>query len=290
VRQVEKRIALVTCSKYPNLTESDRILAGALTKAGADAVAVDWRDPSVQWSNFNLAVVRSTWDYHLYPDEFSAWIDHVATATHLVNSAGMMQWNRNKGRYLIDLLGCGISVVDFTVVEPGNTLPYRRLYQFDWNEVVVKPLIGASAWQIMRVAAEDFERSIPSELQASGYIVQPFLPEIEAGEYSVIFFNCEYSHTVLKKPRPGDFRTQTELGGSVELVHPSDSVIQQATKIVRRLFGRPTYARIDGIVRDGRFLLMEAELIEPELYFHLAPNAANTFASTLLALIQDKRR
>lgn len=282
---MEKRIALVTCNKYPDLTRSDRILADALRKLGAHIVAADWRDADIRWSDFDLAVVRSTWDYHLAPEAFALWIDSVDKATRLVNPARLMQWNSNKGRYLADLQGCGIRVLPFTHVDPGGEIPQRWLSQSAWNDVVVKPAIGASAWQILRVRAEHLEHSIAPQLRSTGFLIQPYAPEIEAGEYSVIFFGGKYSHTVLKKPRSGDFRTQPELGATQQVVEPPKSVVTEAAAVLTALPEQSTYARIDGIVQDGHFVLMEAELIEPELFFHLHPAATQTFAHCLLAQV-----
>ena len=280
-----KRIALVTCSKYPGLTASDRILAAALRDDGAHAVAVDWLDHRVAWHEFDLAVVRSTWDYHLRPDEFSAWIGRVAAATRLVNAAELMLWNSNKDRYLADLLGHGVPVLPFAAVGPGSAVPHRWWEQLAGEDIVIKPPVGASAWQIFRVRAGDLEGALTPELRKSGYLVQAYAPEIEAGEYSIIFFGADYSHTVLKKPRPGDFRTQPELGATQQLVQSPDALIAQAREVLACLPVRPTYARIDGIIQGGRFVLMEAELIEPELFFHLYPAGAQTFATSLLALL-----
>jgi hypothetical protein len=44
----------------------------------------------------------------------------------------------------------------------------------------------------------------------------------------------------------------------------------------------PLYARIDGIATEGGFLVMEAELHEPGLFFPLAPAAAEAFAVAII--------
>ena len=120
------------------------------------------------------------------------------------------------------------------------------------------------------------------ELRSTGYILQPYLREVENGEYSLVFFNGEFSHAVLKKPRPGDFRTQHELGATRSVVDPDPALLGAAAAVLHKLPSAPVYARMDGILQGGRFLLMEAELIEPELYFLFVPAAAETFADALL--------
>lgn len=285
---MEKQIALVTCNKYPDLTESDRILAAALRKRGAAPVAADWRDPSVRWQDFNLAVLRSTWDYHLHPDQFTSWVERVAGITQLVNSAPLVRWNSNK-RYLVELQERGVSLLPFLVVEPDGPIPYRDLDHLGWGELVLKPLVGASAWQIVRTNASDILHQVTPELRQTGYLVQPYAHEIDDGEYSIIFFAGRFSHAVLKKPRPGDFRTQPELGATQALVQPADAILAAAAAVLQALPEPPAYARMDGITQNGRFVLMEAELIEPELFFRLAPAAADRFAETLLGLVQKQK-
>jgi hypothetical protein len=46
------------------------------------------------------------------------------------------------------------------------------------------------------------------------------------------------------------------------------------------------YARVDGLVKDEQFVLMELELIEPELGFREVPEAAMTFCNLLDELLR----
>ncbi len=280
---MEKRIALVTCSKYPNLSESDRVLAIALQRLGAVVSAIDWRDGHVTWADFDLAVVRSTWDYHLYPDEFAAWIDSVDRATRLINSSRLVRWNSNK-RYLSELAE-RIPLLPFLLVQPGGVIPYRDLDHSGWRDLVLKPLVGASAWQIVRTPVDDLESVVTPELSRSGYLIQPFAPDVLNGEYSLVFFDGAFSHAVLKKPRSDDFRSQQEHGAHHQVINPAPKLISEAAAVLNALPEPPAYARIDGIVQNGRFVLMEAELIEPELFFQLVPDAAETFSQSILELV-----
>jgi glutathione synthase/RimK-type ligase-like ATP-grasp enzyme len=184
----------------------------------------------------------------------------------------------------------GVPLLPFLLVEPDGHIPRRDLDDAGWQEIVVKPLVGASAWQIMRARAADLKEALTPELRRTGYLIQPYACEVEQGEYSVIFCNGRFSHAILKKPRTGDFRTQPELGAVLSVVQPSDSLLADAAAVLQALPDVPTYARIDGIIQNGRFVLMEAELIEPELFFRLYPAGAPTFADSLLALRQSKGR
>jgi glutathione synthase/RimK-type ligase-like ATP-grasp enzyme len=112
-------------------------------------------------------------------------------------------------------------------------------------------------------------------------IVQKFVEEINEGEVSLLFFNKKFSHAVLKKARPDDFRVQNDFGGTAELFTPSRELITQGEKIVSSVSEPLLYARVDGVVVRGRFILMELELIEPVLFFELYPEAAKKLAQEL---------
>jgi glutathione synthase/RimK-type ligase-like ATP-grasp enzyme len=235
----------------------------------------------VSWAEFDLCVLRSTWDYHLHAIEFASWIDSVAARTQLLNPPALLRWNSNK-RYLAEVAERGIPVLPLLVVEPGEEIPFHDLDGRGWNDLVVKPLVGASAWQIARCSLSTIAAVVSPELRRNGYIIQPFAAEIEQGEYSLVFFDDSFSHAVLKKPHPGDYRTQPELGASQQVVVPDASLIAAGAAVLSILPEPAAYARIDGVLQDGRFLVMEAELIEPDLFFRLNSSAADTFAALLL--------
>jgi glutathione synthase/RimK-type ligase-like ATP-grasp enzyme len=155
-----------------------------------------------------------------------------------------------------------------------------------WQEAVVKPAVSLNAYDTWRVpvpaAAEDEERFV--QLRSRGdVLVQRFLPEITgSGEWSLIFFGRYYSHAVRKLPRHGDFRVQTEHGGSVQVDTPPPVVIEAAARALAALPVEPVYCRIDGVVADGTFMIMEAECIDPVLYFAEHPPAAGMFADAVM--------
>jgi len=102
------------------------------------------------------------------------------------------------------------------------------------------------------------------------------------GEYSLFFFGGEYSHAILKKPKPGDFRTQEEHGADILSVEASAALVEKARRVLGEVNPQPVYVRADFVRGAGeRFLLMELELIEPALYFRTDPGSAGRFASAL---------
>jgi len=108
------------------------------------------------------------------------------------------------------------------------------------------------------------------------------MPEIQSeGEWSVIYINGEYSHSVLKSVKGKDFRIQEEFGGTTKFVEPTRDILKQTQKIMDLQQEALLYARVDGVIRDGQFLLMELEVNEPSLFFEFSQSAVEMFAQAV---------
>jgi glutathione synthase/RimK-type ligase-like ATP-grasp enzyme len=261
------RVALVTWSGLPGLSDGDGLLQAELQRRGIDAAAAVWDDASAGWDRFDAIVLRSTWDYHKRVDDFRAWLESMA-ALPLANPARVVLGNIDK-RYLLDLPSTVPTVVTSNAHEAMRTN--------GWTRAVVKPLVSATAWRTEVVTMDSDEPSHPGP-----YLVQPFMDEVvRDGEWSFVFFGREFSHGVLKRPAAGDFRVQNDFGGSAEVLDPPPGLIAQAAAFLEGIDGPLVYARVDGVVRGGRLLLMELELTEPSLFLELVPGAAARFADAI---------
>jgi glutathione synthase/RimK-type ligase-like ATP-grasp enzyme len=113
-------------------------------------------------------------------------------------------------------------------------------------------------------------------------LVQPFLDEVPAsGEHSLIYIDGEFSHAAIKRAAASEFRVQTEHGGTVTPLAVESWLVDAGMRVLKALSAPPLYARVDGVVRGNEFLLMELELIEPNLFFDLRPDSALAFASAV---------
>jgi glutathione synthase/RimK-type ligase-like ATP-grasp enzyme len=294
------RVALITYSGVPALTTDDRLLRDALVARGAQVEARPW-DARADWSSYHRIVLRSCWNFHHRPKEFLLWVNEVRENHDglLRNSPALVQWSVDK-RYLMDLDAHGIAIVPtiWVTAAEGEAAPNldALLAAQGWIEgAVVKPAISATAhqtWLVPPQRAPEHQTRFESLLASSpsGVMVQPFLPEIREGEWSLVFLGGEYSHAVVKRPADGDFRVQHDFGGTVERREPGASLIEDARAVLQAA-ARATdthaeeilYARVDGIVRDGGLLLMELEVIEPVLFFSHAPGAAARMAELIVA-------
>jgi glutathione synthase/RimK-type ligase-like ATP-grasp enzyme len=277
------RIALATASKYPNLTDDDRLLLAPLSRCNIEAQPTIWNEPR-DWSFFNAVIIRSCWDYHLQPERFVRWIAALENAQIPVfNSVPTIRWNADK-TYLRDLEAKGISVVPTFWPAPANQISLsEKLRELAWPKAVVKPRISATAYRTELVTANHAAsaQSLFDDLHAGpGVMLQKFMDVITEGEWSLMFFAGAFSHAVLKKPKAGDFRVQNDFGGTSQLADPPLHVLTSATRAVEAA-GTTLYARVDGVIDEGKFHLMELELIEPALFLADHPQATNRFAEAI---------
>jgi glutathione synthase/RimK-type ligase-like ATP-grasp enzyme len=287
------KFALATAPDMPHLYEDDQLFQRALIARGHEAPAVVWDDTTVDWSAYDAIVIRSTWGYHERLPEFIQWLDHLKQLKAKVwNPVKLMKWNADK-RYLLDLEDKGVPIVPTFWIYPEEQPPYLDaiLETQGWLEAVVKPAISGGAYLTERFSMENAaekQDTLHQILQTGPAMVQPYLAEIETdGEYSFIYFGGEYHFTIQKRPKSGDFRVQLEFGGSIDVINPGPELIEQANKVMRSLEYPTLYARVDGVIVDGRFLLMELELIEPYLSLEHYPGSADKMADVVISYLNE---
>jgi glutathione synthase/RimK-type ligase-like ATP-grasp enzyme len=283
-------VALVTCDALPDLTADDRLAMTEIARRGHDVRALVWSNPDVDWAMWDALILRSTWDYHRRPDAFRDWLDaRERERAALHNAPALARWNVDK-RYLRDLDRQGVRTAPTIWLEPGDRrTPADLRRATGWTDLVVKPAISATAWRLHRLRGD--EAAWPPELAAAiasdAFLVQPFVPEIADGEWSLVFFDARFSHAVLKRPRPDDFRVQEEYGGRAEPASPPAALVEESQAILNLLPERPLYARVDGVATPAGFVLLELELLEPVLFFATNVESADRFAKALEARLRS---
>ena len=292
-------IALATYAALPALAPDEHPLVAELAAIGIRAAPAVWDDPAVAWGDFDGVVIRSCWDYHLRIDEFFVWIDRVAAlGARVWNPPRMLRWNSRK-TYLHDLAAGGIRTVP-TLWLAGDgarrsTLSLEKILEdTGWHHAVVKPVVSASAHETWRLSRDEarvnrtiHDARLRTLVAGHGAMVQPFVPEIATdGEWSLLFFGGEFSHVVQKRAAHGDFRVQREFGGTFETMsRPTPRVLDQAERALRAAPGNSLYARVDGVIIDGDFVVTELELLEPSLFLDGDPAAPRRFAAAIAAAL-----
>lgn len=274
------RIAIATCAVYDREKVDDELLRRALEERGCAAEEVVWDDEGVDWSEFDLCLVRSTWDYHEKHREFLDWARRVEAATALRNPANLIAWNSDKS-YLRELGQAGVRTVPTVWVEPGAEIDLDAVLAAEgWEEVIIKPVVDLGARNLQRAQAGESSAALEQVLQRGDAMVQPFLSSVEEqGELSLVYIDGKLTHAVRKRPAPGDFRVQGIWGGSVTRVEPQPDEMALAGEALSHLDEPPLYARIDLVAGlDGKPCLIELELIEPNLYLESFPPAADSLA------------
>ncbi|WP_193367009.1 ATP-grasp domain-containing protein [Pelagibius marinus] len=291
------RLAILSTTKLPkflgdghpdeaSLFAEDDVLIGALAARDVAAERVPWRRAD-DWSAFDLVLVRSTWDYI---DDLSGYLKVLeaiaGSGCRLVNSLETIRWNFDK-RYLIELQAAGLPVVPTVLLPPGADVFSCAAHLGDAPlGYVLKPTVGVGGFGTRRCADAQAVAAALAEEAASPQILQPFLEAIATeGEWSFVFGGGRFLYAAQKTPRAGDYRVQVMYGAVTRGRAPAPEDLAAAEACYQALPVAAELARIDMVRRpDGGLALMEAELIEPQLYFFDVPEAAGLVAEAVLSL------
>lgn len=276
-------IQFATSPDLPDLTADDMIAVDALRARGLHVEPVIWSESA---RRPDAVVIRSCWDYHLREAAFRAWIARLERdGVSVINTPALVRWNLHKS-YLADLQSRGVPAVPTVLVRSADARTLRDIIDgAGWDDAVVKPAVSLNAWETWRVPARDAEAHEDRfvHLRSTGdVLVQKFLQQVTSdGEWSLVFFGDRFSHAVRKLPKTGDFRVQVDHGGSFTTESPAARLIDDATRVIHSLPVRPIYCRIDGVMADDAFVVMEVECIDPVLFFEQHPPAAEYFADAI---------
>jgi glutathione synthase/RimK-type ligase-like ATP-grasp enzyme len=283
------KIGLVTYRDLPQLTESDRLFIPLFAGRGLIAEPVVWSDPAVRWQDYSLLLIRSAWDSHLDPPAFARWLNHLAAlGVWTLNPLGLVRQNQHKF-YLRELEGSGVRIIPTRFIARTDRLDLSEVRDIGWSKAVIKPAISANSYSTELFDVDDHKR-IEMEYQGIArereLLVQEFMPEIQrSGEISLVFINRRYSHSVLKSAGHTEFRVQADYGGRARYFSAPREVVETAEEVLGRFGGDILYARVDGVVKDKEFYLMEIELTDPELYFDYFPEARERFVEAVMELL-----
>ncbi len=278
-------VILATCRKRAELTPSDGLLAEALIRRGASVRAAPWDAVPPGRDGDRVVCIRSTWDYHRRPEDFREWISRFGDVPGtLWNPPATVLWNMDKV-YLRELQGLGIPIPPTRWIEPGESFQLPQLFaDTGWESAVLKPRVSATAYGTHLVSPDSaLPEAERAPLGDCGALLQEFVPEVRSrGEISLVYLDGRLSHAVRKLPSEGEFRVQAEFGGSAARCEPGPALREFGAAVLRRMSVPWIYARVDLIDTAAGPVLMELELVEPELFFALAPERADHLAAALL--------
>lgn len=279
-----RTILLLTADDLSHEDHETALLAAELAALGVDSEFVPWSSPEAAGSGADLALIRSTWDYTTRLPEFVAMLSGLPMP--VVNAVDVVRWNCHKG-YLPELATAGAPVVPTVLVRRGSAPSVPDLY---CTEVIIKPASSAGARGVGRFPASSAAavEHLADLLRSGDALVQPFLPDVADGERSLVYLGGSYSHAVRKTPAAGDFRVQEQYGGVIVPHQASAAELAAAATALDAVPGGAAallYARVDLVGRGDAPLIMELELIEPELFLPHAPGSAAALAKAAVALL-----
>lgn len=296
-------VTLVTCSDYPNLEPDEAGLPDALRERGLEPRIAVWDDPSVDWSQSSVTVLRSVRDYAAKREAFLAWSK---TVPRLLNQAHLLDWNSDK-HYLKDLDNLGLPTIPTMWLEPEQNLSKHQIHtRFPADgDFIIKPAISSGGRGTGRYTATDARSRADAvhhaleELRAGRTVmVQRYLSEIDrSGELSLVYLNGLASYTVEKAPMlHSAFRSTDEKQEEVSKAYAATEEEWRWGEQIRRVLhayikqhaGRDElllYNRVD-IVRgsekdEHEFYIMEISLIDGSLYLSSDPEHLEKFADAI---------
>lgn len=279
------RIAIVSTRELDVLDADEELLLPELPEGRV----VHWDDPAVDWASFDLAILRSTWNYTEHLEEFLAWATRVSQVTRLVNPVEIVEWNTDK-RYLADLAARGIPTVPTVFAAPGEDISPDAVA----GHVVVKPTVGAGS-KGAKLFRDDVAGALAHarDLQSSGAtaMIQPYLDGVdEHGETALIFLGGTFSHAARKAAiLSRDMSWSTGLYADEKIVPtvPTEAELALAERIIADLPGL-AYARVDLLPTQDGPVVLELELTEPSLFLAMDPGAPARAAQAFRSLLAQR--
>jgi glutathione synthase/RimK-type ligase-like ATP-grasp enzyme len=277
------RIAIVSTRDLDVMDADEELLLPLLP----EAELAYWDDPDADWASYDVAILRSTWNYTQHLNEFLAWATRVSQVTRLVNPVEIVEWNTDK-RYLADLASRGIPTVPTIFAAPGEAV----LPDAVAGHVVVKPTVGAGsrgAKLFRGDAAGALAHVADLHSDGSTAMIQPYMAAVdEHGETALVFIGGEFSHAARKAAiLSRDMSWSTGLYADEKIV-PADATEEELALARRVLEDLPglAYARVDLLPTADGPVVLELELTEPSLFLALHPEAPARAAAAFRALLK----
>lgn len=271
----------------PPLEEVSRELIVAAGKArGVDFEVVYWDETSLPQQGFDLAVIRTCWDYHERPEQFVASLEALERGgLRVFNAPSTVRWNMRK-TYLRELGPSAIETV-WTDDAPNADAIARAFETLGAKEIVVKPQVGAGSIRTVRLKRDGWSEADLADGPINAAMIQPYLSSIESeGECSLFWFGGEFSHAIRKVPNAGDWLAN--IPGKTRFIAeaPPPAAIEAAEAARARAPKDLLYVRIDLVLGDdGAWRVIEIEAIEPYLFLDFAPEGADRFVEAIARVL-----
>lgn len=270
-----KKVAIVSCDKWIGKLEEDNNLKNALINLGIDARIISWQQPLQE--EYDLLILKSVWGYQNYYTDFKKWLLYIKTNNiPLFNNVDMVLSNIMKDIQFDILRKGNVDFIDTIFLQQSEVLNMNTFDMLGNNSYVIKPTIsgsgentylinGSSDMSVQNVIRKENIVEIYSKILDNNndckIMIQPFISEINNGEYSCIFIDGKLTHTMLRFPNIFHEKRRPYLVSEVP-----DVIIELAKRIEKiQEFNDYLYMRVDMVLIDGNAKIMEVELTDPDL-------------------------
>jgi glutathione synthase/RimK-type ligase-like ATP-grasp enzyme len=291
-----RRVAYLTGRSYrgtplpPGIVpDAETVSLGLIKDAGAargiEFDVVYWDEMDLASRGYELAVIRTCWDYTNRAQQFlDALSAHEAAGLRVLNSPDVVRWNFRK-TYLKDLGAAAIETVWADKVDEATVT--RAFDELGADEIVVKPQVGAGSVATVRLKKDAWSVADLADGPPGAAMIQPFLKAIATeGERSLFWFGGVFSHAIRKVPASGDWLAN--IPGKTHFV--ADAAPAAAMEVAEAARARAPqdllYVRIDLVMaNDGSWRVIEIEAIEPYLFLDFAPEGAGFFVDAIARVL-----
>lgn len=290
------RIGFLTTKEMPDMMSYDQEVIARIKQQNVACEVIFWEEVLEQspasLQRFQLIVFRTVWNYYKNAEQFVRLLDLLeASGVPAVNPLDIIRWNMEKS-YLKKLMDEGYDVIPtvFSNGDPQKT--FEAAQQQNWEKMVLKPMISGGSYHTYVLKKGDeaqYQQYIQEHFVNRPFMLQEFIPGITEGEISTITFSNGYTYSVTKVPKAGDYRVQFNYGGQYRAHETPAEIKRIAEKIFDRQERRTLYQRLDGVWHNGKFLIMEVELLEPDLYLNLSEEALQAFTESVLQKLKETK-
>ncbi|MFC4701117.1 RimK family alpha-L-glutamate ligase [Glaciecola siphonariae] len=280
------RCAFLSTDNLEDFFVYDDLVKPFLRRLGWAVEDVSWRNKYIDYNQFELVVVRSTWDYQDDADAFLACLRRIEQSNAVLENAyDLMHWNISKS-YLQDLSNKGVQTLPTLWPERFSLTEVEDAFNhFNTEKLIIKPLVSANAdhtYLFTKTELGKIATRLEQTFSDRAFMIQAFEKSVKTqGEYSLFYFGNAFSHGICKMPAQDDFRVQEEHGGQLTSLVPTEPMLALAEQTIQALPAPALYARIDMLNTERGLEIIEVELIEPSLYFNMDEDSASRFAQVI---------
>lgn len=291
------KIALLTNNEHSNIFRDDQLTLPYFKQNKIEVAPLVWTNVDVNnekdglrvLKEFDAIIIRSPWDYHKYFDQFLKFLNFChKNQIKIFNPYHILLWNLNK-HYLDELESKNLSTIPTVWTKSAQDYIQIEKLLDKYSTIIFKPAVSAGSANTFKLTKNNLNEhtsTIKEVMEIKECMLQPYLKEIETeGELSLIYFAGKFSHAIVKKPKQGDFRVQDKFGGSIESITPpkqAQDLANQTIEYIQTKFKTTLlYARMDLVKWQKNWVIIEAEVVEPHLYFQYDINSAEKFVKAV---------